>query len=106
MDQFEAMSMPRVTQESPIAYAVETPRGGHPSLQLKGSSPAENCGPCRPTGSLCSLLYAALVTTIPPLAIYLEDLPAYSGIFCYVTLHRKKLVVRARGIIAGGNKTE
>ena len=106
MDQFEAMSMPRITQKSPIAYTVETPRGEHPSLQLKRSSPAENRGPCRPTDSLCPMLYAALITTIPPLAIYLENLPTYSGIFCYITLHRKKLVVRVRDIIAGENKTE
>ena len=81
MDQFEVMSMPWITQKSPIAYTVKTPRGEHPSLQLKRSSPAENRGPCRPTDSLCPLLYAALMTTIPPLAIYLENSAAYSHIF-------------------------
>ena len=30
---------------SPIAYAMETPRGKHPSLQSKRSSPAVNRGP-------------------------------------------------------------
>ena len=73
MDQFEAMSMPRITQKSPIVYTVETPRGEHPSLQLKRLSPAENHGPCRPTDSPCPLLYVALIRTIPPLAIYVSQ---------------------------------
>ena len=108
------------TEISPIAYAVETPRVEHPSLQSKTSSPAVNRGPGRPTDSPWPLLFAALITTIPLLAIYLDNLPAYSGIFwltekwmrkatelsthfpgglkipCYVTFHRKKSVVRAR----------
>ena len=37
---------------SPIAYAVETHRGEHLSLQSKRSSPAVNRGPGRPTDSL------------------------------------------------------
>ena len=48
------------TEISPIAYAAETPRGEHPLLQSKRSSPAANCGPCRPTDSPCSLLYASV----------------------------------------------
>ena len=77
MDRFEAMSMPRITEISPIAYAVETPRSEHP----KRSSPVENRDPGQPIDSPWPLLYAALITRIPPLAIYLENLPAYSGIF-------------------------
>ena len=68
------------TEISPIAYTVETPRGEHPSLQLKRSSPAVNCGPGRLTDLLWSLLYEALITTIPPLAISLENSAAYSGV--------------------------
>ena len=47
------------TEISPIhvAYTVETPRGEHPSLQSKRSSPAVNRG--RPTDLLRPLLYAA-----------------------------------------------
>ena len=69
------------TEISPIAYAVETPRGEHPSLQSKRSSPAANRGPGRPTVSPWTLLYAALISTIPPLAIYLQNSAAYCGIF-------------------------
>ena len=68
------------TEISLIAYTVETHRGEHPLLQLKRSSPAVNCGPGQLTDLLWSL-YAALITTIPPLAISLENSAAYSGIF-------------------------
>ena len=54
---------------SPIAYAVETPRGEHPSLQLKRLSPAVNHGPGRPTDLPWLLLYGALIITLPLLAI-------------------------------------
>ena len=69
------------TEISPIAYAVETPRDEHPLLLLKRSLPAVNHGPGRPPDSPWPLLYAALITTIPLLAIYVENLRAYSGIF-------------------------
>ena len=69
------------TEISSIAYAVETPRGEHPSLQSKRSSPAANCGPGRLTVSPWLLLYAVLITTIPLLAIYLQNSVAYCGIF-------------------------
>ena len=68
------------TEISPIAYAVETPRGEHPLMQSKRSSPAVNRGPGRPTDSPWLLLYVALIT-IPLLGIYLENSAAYSGIF-------------------------
>ena len=58
------------TEISPTAYAVETPKGEHPLLQLKRSSPAVNHGPGRLTDSPWLLLYAVLMTTIPLLAIY------------------------------------
>ena len=70
------------TEISPIAYAVETSRGEHPSLQSKRSSPAVNRGPGQPTDSLWPLLCAALLATIPLLAIYLENSAAYTSIFC------------------------
>ena len=66
------------TEISPIAYAVETPSGEHPSLQLKRSSPAVNRGPGRPTDLPWLLLYTVLITTILLLAIYLENSAAYS----------------------------
>ena len=70
------------TEISPIVYAVETSRGEHPSLQSKRSSPAVNRGPGQSTDSPWPLLYAALLATIPLLAIYLENSAAYTSIFC------------------------
>ena len=66
---------------SPIAYTVETPRGEIPSLQSKRSSPAANRGPGQLTFSPWTLLYAALITTITLLAIYLQNSATYYGIF-------------------------
>ena len=66
------------TEISPIAYAVETPRDEHPSLQSKR---AVNLGPNGPTDSLWPLSYTVLITTIPLLAIYLENSATYSSIF-------------------------
>ena len=68
------------TEISLIAYAVETPRGEHPSLQLKSLLPAVNRGPGRPTDLFWPLLYTALITILL-LAIYLENSATYSGIF-------------------------
>ena len=60
-----------------LAYTMETPRGEHPSLQLKRLSPAVNRGPGQPTDSPWMLSYIALIKTIPLLAIYLENSAAY-----------------------------
>ena len=110
-EMYVTMSMPRVTQKSLLTYAVETPRGEDPLLQSKRSSPAVNCGPGGPTHSLCPLLYAALITTIPLFVISTENLAPYSNAWrrneCgrwrrspYIPgglkVHGKKLVVRAR----------
>ena len=114
------------TEISSIAYAVETPRGEHPSLQSKRSLPAVNSGPGQPTDSPWPLLYAVLITTVSLLAIYLQNSATYCGISdsrrrnkCgrqrrsplipgrlkipwYVTFHgKKKLAVQARNITAG-----
>ena len=63
MDQFVTMSTPQITQKSLLAYAVETLRGEHLSLQSKISSLAVNHGPGRPTDSPWLLLNAVLITT-------------------------------------------
>ena len=68
--------MLRKTDKSRLAYAMETPRGEHLSLQSKRTSPAVNRGPGQPTDPSWPLLYAA----IPLVAIYLENSPTYSGI--------------------------
>ena len=81
MDQFQTMSMPQITQKFLLAYAVETSRGEYPLLQSKRSLPAVNCGPGRPTDSVWSLSYAALITAVPLLAVYLENSATYSVIF-------------------------
>ena len=57
------MSTPRITQKYLLAYIVETPRGEHPSLESKRSSPDANHGPGRPTDLPWLLLYAVLITT-------------------------------------------
>ena len=117
------------TEISPIAYTVETPRGEHPLLQWKRSSPPVNHGPGRPTDSPWSLLYASVDnnnTTVGHLSREFSRLlwhfPTHRGevnaegdsalhLFkaenpYYMMLHGKKLVVRARDIIAGENNTE
>ena len=63
---------------------METPRDAftYPSSPpSKRLSPAVNLGPSRPTDSLWLLLYAALITPIPLLAIYVENSATYFGIF-------------------------
>ena len=67
------------TETSPIAYAVETPRAEH------FAAIEEIVACCEPwpwsTGRFAmAVLYAALITTIPLVAIYLENSAAYSGI--------------------------
>ena len=110
------------TEISPIAYTVETPRGKHPSLQLKRLSPAANHSPGRLTVSPWPLLYAALYTAAGHLSTEFSRLQWHFLTRGEInaegdgTLHSfqmdlhnvpwEELVVQARNIIAGENKTE
>ena len=64
------------TEISPIAYAVETSRSGHPSLQSKRLSPAVNGVALRSTDrfTVRPLLSAALITTVGHLSRELSRL--------------------------------
>ena len=67
------------TEISPIAYVLETHRGEHLSLQ-SGEEIIASCEPWPWSTNrfAMAMLYAALITTIPLLAIYLDNSATFS----------------------------